>query len=152
MFAWLISLMSMFAWLISLVSMFQEIMLGESQIALVGGTENMSQAPYAVRNIRFGTRLGADLQVCLHKKIKSQWVSNVDGVNLFFLKLNLSKLPFIEICLAVFENSKTVKIVLYTTKYLSIFLLLTWILKLANSLMLTLCLPIFSDVLCPMLN
>jgi len=41
----------------------QEIMLGETQIALVGGTENMSQAPYAVRNIRFGTRLGMDLQL-----------------------------------------------------------------------------------------
>lgn len=38
-------------------------MLGESHIALVGGTENMSQAPYAARNIRFGTKLGADLQV-----------------------------------------------------------------------------------------
>jgi len=37
--------------------------LGESEIALVGGTESMSQAPYAVRNIRFGTRLGQDLQV-----------------------------------------------------------------------------------------
>jgi len=38
-------------------------MLGESDIALVGGTESMSQAPYAVRDIRFGTRLGSDLQV-----------------------------------------------------------------------------------------
>eukprot|EP00056_Hartaetosiga_gracilis_P010765 m.160379 g.160379 ORF g.160379 m.160379 type:complete len:404 (+) comp13383_c5_seq1:58-1269(+) len=36
----------------------QQILLGESDIALTGGTENMSQAPYAVRNIRFGTRLG----------------------------------------------------------------------------------------------
>ncbi|KAL4225460.1 3-ketoacyl-CoA thiolase [Mactra antiquata] len=41
----------------------QEIELGESQIALVGGTESMSQAPYAVRNIRFGTRFGQDLQL-----------------------------------------------------------------------------------------
>ncbi|XP_052802310.1 3-ketoacyl-CoA thiolase, mitochondrial-like [Mya arenaria] len=41
----------------------QEMELGESQIALVGGTESMSQAPYAVRNIRFGTRLGMDLQL-----------------------------------------------------------------------------------------
>lgn len=41
----------------------QEIVLGESNIALVGGTESMTQAPYMVRNIRFGTRLGMDLQL-----------------------------------------------------------------------------------------
>ena len=46
-----------------MISCFQEILLGESEIALVGGTESMSQAPYAVRNIRFGTRFGQDLQV-----------------------------------------------------------------------------------------
>ena len=33
-------------------------MLGESQIVLCGGVDNMSMAPYAVRDIRFGTRLG----------------------------------------------------------------------------------------------
>ena len=43
--------------------MLQEIALGMSDIALVGGTESMSQAPYAVRNVRFGTRLGQDLKV-----------------------------------------------------------------------------------------
>ncbi|KAK6183066.1 hypothetical protein SNE40_010614 [Patella caerulea] len=41
----------------------QEIELGECDIVLVGGTENMSQAPFAVRNIRFGTRLGQDLKL-----------------------------------------------------------------------------------------
>ncbi|XP_045175655.2 3-ketoacyl-CoA thiolase, mitochondrial-like [Mercenaria mercenaria] len=41
----------------------QEILLGESEIALVGGTESMSQAPYAVRDVRFGTRFGQDLQL-----------------------------------------------------------------------------------------
>lgn len=41
----------------------QDIMLGDSQIVVAGGTENMSQVPYAVRNIRFGTRLGEDLKV-----------------------------------------------------------------------------------------
>lgn len=41
----------------------QEIMLGESDIALVGGTESMSMAPYAVRNVRFGTRFGQDLKL-----------------------------------------------------------------------------------------
>jgi len=39
----------------------QEIEMGEANIVLCGGSENMSQAPYAVRNARFGTRLGQDL-------------------------------------------------------------------------------------------
>ena len=42
---------------------FQEIELGLSQMVLVGGTENMTQAPYSVRDIRFGTRFGQDLKV-----------------------------------------------------------------------------------------
>ncbi|BFZ15591.1 hypothetical protein BsWGS_18630 [Bradybaena similaris] len=41
----------------------QDILLGLSDIVLAGGTENMSQSPYAVRNIRFGTRLGEDLKL-----------------------------------------------------------------------------------------
>lgn len=42
---------------------FQEILLGEAHVAVAGGTESMSQAPYAVRNIRFGTRLGGKYEV-----------------------------------------------------------------------------------------
>jgi acetyl-CoA acyltransferase 2 len=38
-------------------------MLGDCNIVLVGGSDNMSQAPYAVRNIRFGTKLGQELKV-----------------------------------------------------------------------------------------
>lgn len=53
-------------WRISL-NVLQEICLKESEIVLCGGTESMSQAPYAVRNIRFGTRFGTDLKVCLQK-------------------------------------------------------------------------------------
>ena len=34
--------------------------MGDSHIVLTGGTDNMSASPYAVRDIRFGTRLGAD--------------------------------------------------------------------------------------------
>ncbi|GAB0202518.1 3-ketoacyl-CoA thiolase, mitochondrial isoform X2 [Grus americana] len=41
----------------------QEICLNDSEVVLCGGAENMSQAPYAVRNIRFGTRLGAELKL-----------------------------------------------------------------------------------------
>ena len=38
-------------------------MLGESDVVLTGGAENMSQAPYALRNVRWGTALGQDLKV-----------------------------------------------------------------------------------------
>uniref|UniRef100_A0A7S3G542 Uncharacterized protein n=1 Tax=Palpitomonas bilix TaxID=652834 RepID=A0A7S3G542_9EUKA len=39
----------------------QEIVLGSSQIALTGGCESMSQAPFVARGMRFGTRLGVDV-------------------------------------------------------------------------------------------
>ena len=38
-------------------------MLGDCHVVLVGGSDNMSQSPYAVRNIRFGTKLGQELKV-----------------------------------------------------------------------------------------
>ncbi|KAJ3040956.1 3-ketoacyl-CoA thiolase, mitochondrial, partial [Rhizophlyctis rosea] len=41
----------------------QEILLGEAEVVLTGGTENMSQAPYALRGIRSGTRYGQDLKL-----------------------------------------------------------------------------------------
>lgn len=44
----------------SVVSGGQEIEMGDANVVLCGGAENMSQAPYAVRNIRFGTKLGQD--------------------------------------------------------------------------------------------
>lgn len=42
----------------AVVSGVQSILLGESEIGLVGGAENMSQAPYAVRGARWGARMG----------------------------------------------------------------------------------------------
>lgn len=44
----------------SIVNAAQEILLGDANIVLTGGSDNMSAAPYAVRDIRFGTRLGVD--------------------------------------------------------------------------------------------
>ena len=38
----------------------QEILVGDSEIVMTGGTDNMSASPYAVRDIRFGTKLGSD--------------------------------------------------------------------------------------------
>ncbi|XP_034946604.1 3-ketoacyl-CoA thiolase, mitochondrial [Chelonus insularis] len=42
----------------SIVNGAQSIAVGESQIVLAGGAENMSQVPFLVRNVRFGTVLG----------------------------------------------------------------------------------------------
>uniref|UniRef100_A0A0A9X037 3-ketoacyl-CoA thiolase, mitochondrial n=2 Tax=Lygus hesperus TaxID=30085 RepID=A0A0A9X037_LYGHE len=45
----------------SIVNGAQNILTGEAKIVLAGGTDNMSQSPYAVRNVRFGAPLGAKL-------------------------------------------------------------------------------------------
>ncbi|KAL6429170.1 hypothetical protein ACFW04_008130 [Cataglyphis niger] len=45
----------------SIVNGAQNILTGESKIVLTGGAENMSQAPFVVRNIRYGTVLGQKL-------------------------------------------------------------------------------------------
>jgi acetyl-CoA acyltransferase 2 len=37
-----------------------DIILGDAEIALVGGSESMSQAPFSLRGIRWGTQLGRD--------------------------------------------------------------------------------------------
>lgn len=42
----------------AIVSGAQSILTGESKIVLTGGAENMSQAPFVVRNVRYGTILG----------------------------------------------------------------------------------------------
>ncbi|KAL6458683.1 hypothetical protein MHYP_G00321550 [Metynnis hypsauchen] len=47
----------------SIINGAHEVCLKESEIVLCGGTESMSQSPYAVRNIRFGTKFGADLKL-----------------------------------------------------------------------------------------
>ena len=47
----------------SIVSGAQELELGLGSIALCGGSENMSQSPYILRDVRFGTKLGVDLKV-----------------------------------------------------------------------------------------
>lgn len=43
----------------SIVNGVQEILVGDAQIVMAGGSDNMSGAPYAVRDMRFGTKLGA---------------------------------------------------------------------------------------------
>src|SRR6185295_13887669 len=43
----------------SIIQGAQQILLGESNVVLAGGTESMSQAPHVVRGARWGIRLGA---------------------------------------------------------------------------------------------
>ncbi len=44
----------------SIVNGCQDILVGDANVVLTGGSDNMSACPYAVRDIRFGTRLGSD--------------------------------------------------------------------------------------------
>lgn len=43
----------------SVVNGAQDILVGAARVSLTGGVDNMSQSPFVVRNIRFGTALGA---------------------------------------------------------------------------------------------
>lgn len=47
----------------SIVSGCQEICSKDAEVVLCGGTESMSQSPYCVRNVRFGTKFGLDLKL-----------------------------------------------------------------------------------------
>ncbi|XP_072015064.1 LOW QUALITY PROTEIN: 3-ketoacyl-CoA thiolase, mitochondrial-like [Amphiura filiformis] len=47
----------------SIVNGIQEILVGDSEVVMTGGAENMSQAPYTVRGTRFGTKLGVDYKL-----------------------------------------------------------------------------------------
>lgn len=42
----------------AVVSGAQDILVGAAKVVLTGGVDNMSQAPFVVRNIRFGATLG----------------------------------------------------------------------------------------------
>lgn len=47
----------------SIVSGAQDVLLGDAEVAVCAGAENMSMAPYTLRGARFGTKLGTDLKV-----------------------------------------------------------------------------------------
>ena len=47
----------------AVISGAEQILLGDAHAVLVGGTENMTQAPYAVRDARFGMPLGKPSQL-----------------------------------------------------------------------------------------
>ncbi|KAF9972528.1 3-ketoacyl-CoA thiolase, mitochondrial [Actinomortierella ambigua] len=47
----------------SIINAAQEIKVGDANIVLTGGAESMSLSPYALRNVRWGTRFGVDLKL-----------------------------------------------------------------------------------------
>lgn len=47
----------------SIINGAHEMLVGDAEIVLTGGAESMSQAPYAVRGARWGTRLGKNLEM-----------------------------------------------------------------------------------------
>lgn len=47
----------------AIVSAAQALLLGEGQIALAGGAENMTQSPHVLRGARFGYKFGQDIQL-----------------------------------------------------------------------------------------
>eukprot|EP01098_Paradermamoeba_levis_P010190 TRINITY_DN4281_c0_g1_i1.p1 TRINITY_DN4281_c0_g1~~TRINITY_DN4281_c0_g1_i1.p1 ORF type:complete len:395 (-),score=144.27 TRINITY_DN4281_c0_g1_i1:107-1291(-) len=47
----------------SVINACHELLLGEQEIVLAGGSENMSMAPYHVYDARWGTKLGSDLKM-----------------------------------------------------------------------------------------
>ena len=42
----------------AMIEAYQQFLCGDAEVALVGGTENMSMAPYLLRTARFGMRMG----------------------------------------------------------------------------------------------
>lgn len=62
----------------SIVTATQEIGLGESSVVLAGGAENMSLAPFAVRDMRWGTKLGVDMKLrdTLWESLSDQYIDN----------------------------------------------------------------------------
>ncbi|XP_001606212.1 3-ketoacyl-CoA thiolase, mitochondrial [Nasonia vitripennis] len=57
----------------AIVSGAQSILTGEAKVVLTGGAENMSQMPFVVRNVRFGTVLGQK-----HEFEDSLWLGLLD--------------------------------------------------------------------------
>ncbi|KAF5919097.1 3-ketoacyl-CoA thiolase, mitochondrial isoform X1 [Diceros bicornis minor] len=74
----------------SIVNGCQEICVKDAEVVLCGGSENMSQAPFCVRNMRFGTKFGLDLQL-----EDTLWVSLTD--------------PHVQISMAVTAENLAVK-------------------------------------------
>lgn len=66
----------------SIVNGAHDILLGDSNVVLTGGTDSMSQAPFIIRNTRFGTKLGANynLEDSLWQSLTDQHIKTPMGV------------------------------------------------------------------------
>lgn len=66
----------------SIVNGVQEILVGDAEIAMTGGSDNMSACPYAVRDIRFGIKLGTDpkLEDMMWASLTDQYCKTPMGV------------------------------------------------------------------------
>ncbi|CAH2041994.1 unnamed protein product, partial [Iphiclides podalirius] len=73
----------------AVVSGGMDILTGSAKVCLVGGTELMSSLPMLVRNVRFGTILGAKYQMEDH--IKRQLVDSFCGLGMDEIAENLAK-------------------------------------------------------------
>ncbi|KAK6630138.1 hypothetical protein RUM44_005689 [Polyplax serrata] len=71
----------------SIVNGVQEIMAGQSQIVVCGGAENMTQYPFVVRNVRFGTVLGSSQEF-----EDSLWLGLIDSYCSLPMALTAEKL------------------------------------------------------------
>nr|ACO12056.1 3-ketoacyl-CoA thiolase, mitochondrial [Lepeophtheirus salmonis] len=47
----------------SIVNGVQEMMMGDASVVLTGGSDNMSACPFALRDVRFGHKLGSDMKM-----------------------------------------------------------------------------------------
>ena len=59
----------------AIMTVASDMILGDAEVGLAAGAESMSQAPYVVRNTRFGTPLGVD-----PKMVDSLWECLTDQV------------------------------------------------------------------------
>ena len=62
----------------AIMTVASDMILGDAEVGLAAGAESMSQAPYVVRNTRFGTPLGVDpkmvdsLRECLTDQVRKE--------------------------------------------------------------------------------
>lgn len=86
----------------SIVNGAQDIILGAAKISLTGGVDSMSLAPFVVRNVRFGTALGAP-----NAFEDSLWVIGI--LNKFFNLFPLLFLFYLNQILSIYETLSLLK-------------------------------------------
>lgn len=79
----------------SIVNGAHDILMGDSRVVLTGGTDSMSQSPFVIRNVRFGTKLGANynLEDALWQSLTDAHIKTPMGVTAENLatKYNISR-------------------------------------------------------------